>query len=445
MVLALNSFVNNLPIELHQFAEKGEDVPGGSFNNQQKYSYCGPGTKYEQRVREGYKGINELDSMCRLHDKFYNENTDTKTRNISDIALAHRADEIANNSVYDDAQRKDAKFISGIMKTKAKFGLGCFKKLERASWNEELADELHKPVRRKFQRRQVISYGVDDIWSCDLVEMQEWSKENEGFRYMLNVVDVFSKYAWSIPMKDKTALTTLNAFKQIVESSKRKPKHIWVDQGKEFYNKYMDQWIKENNIVRYSTYGEHKSAIVERFNRTLKTNMWKRFTAENTRNWINMLDKLLLNYNNKFHSTIKMTPTEASKQKNKTQVLENKTYLEHGNEKPKFKVGDKVRISRVKGLFEKGYLPNWSEALYIVDTVKNTNPYTYTVRDMNGEEVLGSFYTEELQKSTQEVFRIEKIIRKKKINGVEHGLVKWLGYNDKFNEWKPMSEIEKFI
>src|SRR5271169_1847795 len=121
---SLNSFVINLPIELHQFAERGEDVPGGSFNNQQKYSYCGPGTKYEQRVREGYKGINELDRMCKGHDKFYNENTDTKTRNISDIALAHRADEIARNPIYDNVQRKDANFISGIMKTKAKFGLG---------------------------------------------------------------------------------------------------------------------------------------------------------------------------------------------------------------------------------------------------------------------------------------------------------------------------------
>ena len=121
---SLNSFVNNLPFELHQFAEKGEDVPGGSFNNQQKYSYCGPGTKYEQRNREGYKGINELDSMCKLHDRFYNENTDTKTRNVSDLALAHRADEIARNPVYDAVQRKDANFISNIMKTKAKFGLG---------------------------------------------------------------------------------------------------------------------------------------------------------------------------------------------------------------------------------------------------------------------------------------------------------------------------------
>jgi hypothetical protein len=121
---SLNNLVNNLPFEVHQFAEKGENVPGGSFNNQQKYSYCGPGTKYEQRNREGYKGINELDSMCKLHDKFYNENTDTKIRNISDIALAHRADEIARNPMYDDVQRKDANFISGIMKTKAKFGLG---------------------------------------------------------------------------------------------------------------------------------------------------------------------------------------------------------------------------------------------------------------------------------------------------------------------------------
>jgi len=128
---SFNSLVNNLPIELHQFAERGEDVPGGSFNNQQKYSYCGPGTKYEQRVREGYKGINELDRMCKLHDKFYNENTDTKTRNISDIALAHRADEIARNPIYDDVQRKDANFVSGIMKAKARFGLGIPKNLKR--------------------------------------------------------------------------------------------------------------------------------------------------------------------------------------------------------------------------------------------------------------------------------------------------------------------------
>ena len=120
----LNNLINNLPIEVHQYAERGEYVPGGSFNDQQKYSFCGPGTRYEQRIREGYKGINELDKMCKLHDQFYNENKETNDRNISDVALAHRTDEIARDSNFNDVQRKDARFISGIMKTKAHLGFG---------------------------------------------------------------------------------------------------------------------------------------------------------------------------------------------------------------------------------------------------------------------------------------------------------------------------------
>src|SRR6185436_4920309 len=137
-----NGFLNNLPIELHLPASKGENVTNGSFNNLQKYSYCGPGTRYDKRVKEGfnidierfnidsirvwliYRGINELDSMCKLHDQFYNKNSDTPSRNVSDIALAHRANEIANNDTFDAKQRRDAKFVAMIMKNKARFGLG---------------------------------------------------------------------------------------------------------------------------------------------------------------------------------------------------------------------------------------------------------------------------------------------------------------------------------
>lgn len=131
-------FVNNtigklgdLGIELHLPASQGEFVPGGSFNNQQKYSYCGPGTKYTQRVKEGYKGINELDRMCKLHDQFYNDNPDTKTRNISDHALAHRASEIARDPQFDSPQQRNAKLVSLIMKNKARFGLGDPKNLQK--------------------------------------------------------------------------------------------------------------------------------------------------------------------------------------------------------------------------------------------------------------------------------------------------------------------------
>ncbi len=306
---------------------------------------------------------------------------------------------------------------------------------------------MHKQIRRKFPKRQVNVYDIDDVWGCDLVEMQEWSKQNKGFRYMLNVIDVFSKYAWSIPLKDKTMKTTLDALKRIGKQSNRIPRHIWVDEGKEFYNKDMNEWLKENNIIRYSTHGEHKSVVVERFNRTLKSIMWKRFTAENTRNWIDMLDKLLLEYNNKKHSTIGMTPTEASNKENETRVLQNmmnKTIVTP-RRKPRFKVGDRVRISRIKGTFEKGYLPNWSEELFTIDKVQKTIPVTYIIKDTLGEVVKGSFYNEELQKSNQEVYRVEKVIRKKKIDGIEHALVKWVGYSEKFNQWIPIKDLEKIV
>lgn len=139
---------------------------------------------------------------------------------------------------------------------------------------EQLAEELHKPIKRKFQRRHVDVFEIDDVWGADLVDMREWIKQNKGFKYMLNVIDVFSKYAWSIPMKDKTGKTTLEAFRKIAQDSSRIPKHLWVDRGLEFYNKDIDSWLKKNDIVRYSTYGEHKSVVVERFNRTLKEMMW---------------------------------------------------------------------------------------------------------------------------------------------------------------------------
>ena len=207
----------------------------------------------------------------------------------------------------------------------------------------------------------------------------------------------------------------------------------------------MDVWLKKNNIKRYSTFGEHKSAVVERFNRTIKERMWKKFTAENTRNWIEMLNRLLLEYNTKYHTTIGMSPIEASEQQNYEEVLQNTLYKTNSNKKkkPVFKVGDKVRISRIKGLFEKGYLPNWSEEIFSILEVNDTLPTTYKLQDGSGEVLEGSFYTEELQKTQQEIYRIEKVVKKKKINGIEHALVKYSGYSDKFNEWLPIQNLEK--
>ena len=295
--------------------------------------------------------------------------------------------------------------------------------------------ELHKPVRRKFPRRKVVSNGIDDIWSADLVDMQWASRDNKGVKYLLNVIDVFSKFAWSVPIKDKTGRSITDAFKLIVKASGRKPNKLWVD--REFRS-----WLDDNNIEMYSIYNEGKAVVVERFNRTLKEWMWKYFSANNTRKYLDMLDGLLQLYNTKTHTAIKMTPIEASQSKNEKKVY-HYLYpdLPVSVGKAKYKVGDEVRITKKKGKFEKGYTPRWTEEIFEVYMVQNTNPITYLIKDLNGDKIDGSFYEEELQKTSQKVFRIEKILRKNKKNKMVY--VKWKGYPDTFNSWIPMKNVEK--
>ena len=135
-------------------------------------------------------------------------------------------------------------------------------------WTDQLAEELHKLAKRRFPTRRVRMGGVDDTWSADLVDMQSFSKYNDGIKYLFNIIDVFSKYAWSIALIDKTGNNIFRAFDTI---PKRKPSRLWVDRGGEFYNRTLDLWIEDNGIERYSTYNEEKAMVVRRYNRTLKT------------------------------------------------------------------------------------------------------------------------------------------------------------------------------
>ena len=170
--------------------------------------------------------------------------------------------------------------------------------------------------------------------------------------------------------------------------------------------------------------------------------MWKQFTAQGNTQYLDMLPKLVKQYNNTKHSSIKMTPLEASKKKNqKTVYLNLYGDIETLKQKPKLKVGDKVRISKYKrNVFDKGYTENWSEEVFTVDKIQYTNPITYKIRDLNDEQIQGIFYTEELLKAKQDVFRIDKVIRrdyKKK-----QALVKWKGYSDDFNSWIPIKDLK---
>ena len=248
------------------------------------------------------------------------------------------------------------------------------------------------------------------------------------------VLDVFSKYGWIIPLKDKKGETVSEAFKTILKEG-RIPGCLWVDKGKEYYNKHMKDLLEKNDIQMYSTENEEKSSVCERWNRTIKTKMRKQFTVQGNTQYLDMLPKILKQYNNTKHNSINMTPIEASKKMNEGIVYFN-LYgdMEISKQKPKFEIGDKVRISKYKRkVFDKGYTPNWTEEVFTIDKIQYTNPITYKLKDLNNEEIQGSFYEPELLRAKQDVFRIDKVIRrdyKKK-----RALVKWTGYNDNFNSW----------
>ena len=147
-------------------------------------------------------------------------------------------------------------------------------------WAQRLAKELHKPINRNFKKRIVISKGIDEIWALDLVEMQQFSKWNKGYKYLLMIIDIFSKCGWIVPLRDKKGETVAEAFKTIFKAA-RKPQFLWTDKGKEFYNEHLKELLDKNRITLYSTENEEKSSVVERWNRTMKNKMWKMFTANN--------------------------------------------------------------------------------------------------------------------------------------------------------------------
>ena len=223
--------------------------------------------------------------------------------------------------------------------------------------------------------------------------MQSLSRKNKGIKYILCAIDLFSKYACVIPLKDQEGISIVNAFNKIIKLSNRKPNKIWVDQGGEFYKYVFEKWLSDNDIIMYSTYNEGKSVVAETFIRTLKNKLYKHMTATGKNVYYGVLDDVVNKYNNTKHSTIEMKPIDVG-DNNK------RVYIDEHNEKDsRFKVGDGVRISKFKDIFAKGYTPNWSEEIHIVDKINDTGPYTYNLKDLNDEEIIGSFYDRELQKT----------------------------------------------
>ena len=391
------------------------------------YSACGPFTRHEERIQKfketgdtNYLYKNELDKACFIHDAAYSDSKDLTKRAVADKILKNKAFDVAKDSKYDGYQRGLVSMVYKFFDSKVS---GSSAKL--IPENEQLANELHKPIIRKFEKRKVYSTFKDNIWDVDLADMQLLSKYNKGIRFLLCVIDIFSKYAWVVHLKDKKGISIVKAFQSILKQSNIKPNKIWLDKGSKFYNAYFKKWLRDNNSVMYSTHNEGKSVVAERFIRTLKSKIYKYMTSISKNVYIDKLDDIVDEYNNTYHTTIKVKPIDV---KDNTYINSSK---EINNKDPKFKVGDHIRISKYKNIFAKGYMPNWSEEVFVIKKVKNTIPWTYVINDLNGEEIIGIFYEKELQKTNQEEFRIEKVIRRKG----DKLYVKWKGYDNSFNSW----------
>ena len=284
--------------------------------------------------------------------------------------------------------------------------------LEDMENNKILAEELHKPVIKKFNKRKVYSQFRDNIWGVDLADMQSLSKRNKGIKYLLCAIDLFSKYAFVVPLKDKKGISIVNAFNKIIKQSNGcakgtsvqqvKPNKTGVDQGSQFYNRVFKKWLSDNDIIMYSTFNEGKSVVAERFIRTLKNKLYKHMTATGKNVYYDVLDDVVNGYNNTKHNTIKMKPKYVKNDTGKSSAIACNKRVdidEHNKKSARYNVGDRVRISKFKNIFAKGYTPNWSTEIFIVNKINDTVPYTYNLKDLNDEEIISSFYDRELQKT----------------------------------------------
>ena len=251
---------------------------------QPQFTYSGPFTKHEQRIQKfretgdtNYIYKNELDKACFVHDAAYSDSKDLTKRTVADKIFKNIAFDIDKDPKYNGYQRGLAsvlyKFFDSKVASPDKKSVGSGAKRVNTKithQNRQLAEELHKPIIRKFKKTKVYSTFKDNIWGVDLADMQLLSKYHKGIRFLLCVIDIFSKHAWVVPLKDKKGISIVKAFQSILKQSNRKPNKICVDKGSEFYNAYFKKWLRDNDIVMYSKHNEEKSVVAERFIRTKK-------------------------------------------------------------------------------------------------------------------------------------------------------------------------------
>jgi hypothetical protein len=304
-----------------------------------------------------------------------------------------------------------------------------------------------------FKRNPIIAHYIDHSWQGDIGFLTKHKKFNNGFSCFLLCIDVISRFVWAEPMKTKNGPETAKAFETILEKSfPRKPEKIQTDEGTEFYNKHFDLIRKKYDIIIYSTTSDKKAAIAERAIKTIKELISRYFTRNETFEWVSIFQKLIKTYNNTFHSSIKMKPIDVNMLTQKTAIKNLYGFLwekdnipgQNRKKKPKFKIGDYVRLTKFKNIFKKGYEGYWTAEIFKISKIYFRTPkIVYQISDYNGDEIIeGSFYEDEIQKvniNANMFWKIEKILKKEFRKEKLWYYVKFMNYEKP--QWIPASNL----
>ena len=307
-----------------------------------------------------------------------------------------------------------------------------------------------KQHRKSKKYSPIYVYRKRELFQSDVVFFtnKEFVDVNHGYKYLFTTIDVFTKMAWVYPMKDNKCKTVMECFKDILKKCGDKPERLNSDRGSELICKQFAKYLKDNKIHHYLSYSLRKCPVIERFNLTIQTLLYKIMKQNNSYEWVKYLDKAMKIYLNRNHRTIKMSPLEAEKDENEIKVRQ--TYFEKyrkadmKKQKAKFSVGDSVRIYKERGTFHRGYNEDFTEEIFTITKVmKNLPVPRYKIREYNGDDVIGSFFQDELvHYNPPEFYEIDILDTRGKGKRKEY-LVHYRGYPNTYDEWKKASDLKK--
>jgi hypothetical protein len=314
----------------------------------------------------------------------------------------------------------------------------------------------NRKISKQFQRNRVIVSGIDDQWDADLASFYSFEQENDGFNYLLCVIDIFSRFAWVKLLKNKKAPTVVQAFEQILEESGRKPDRLRTDSAQDFKSRLFQQMCSDRGIRSFFMAGEKQANYIERFIQTLKSRIFKYMIQNNQPRYIDILNEIVESYNYRFHTGIQMEPAYVNKDNEKRlwwqMYLPEGFYQPHSFPKPKplkfkFQIDDHVRISYTVSGFNRHYDQKWSTEVFIVH--KRFGRYgipVYVLKDTLGNVHTGTFYESEMQKiqfNPDQAFNVDKILKRRRgARGRREVLVRWLDWPKKYDSWEPEANIQ---